>query len=275
MISDVAVSRAITERYFEKLRRALELDVAIVGAGPAGMVAGGYLARAGKRVALFESKLATGGGMWGGGNLMSEIVVRGDALPILDDFGVRYRDAGNGYFTADSVHAAAALAYHATANGLIVMNATRVEDVMYADGRVCGVVFISSPVPAAGLHVDPISASARVVVDATGHPAEIAHLLVDKMGLAIESPTGRVAGELSMKAESGERLVVEKTGEIYPGLYASGMAVAAVHGGHRMGPIFGGMLRSGKRAAEMILKELDGGDQCAAGVILEELDAEG
>ncbi len=258
MISDVAVSRAITEKYFEKLKAALELDVAIVGAGPAGMVAGGYLAEANKRVALFESKLSTGGGMWGGGNLMSEIVVREDALPILEDFGIRYETAEDGYYTADSVHAAAALAYRATANGLTVLNACRVEDIMYAGDRVCGVVFISSPVLAAGLHVDPITASARVVVDATGHPAEVAHVLVDKMGLELRSPTGRVAGERSMCAERAEQLVVEKTGEIYPGLYAAGMAVAAVHGGHRMGPIFGGMLRSGKRVAEMIIEELDG-----------------
>jgi thiamine thiazole synthase len=257
MISDVAVSRAITEAYYSKLRSALELDVAIVGAGPAGMVAGSYLAAAGRRVALFESKLSTGGGMWGGGNLMNEIVVRDDALPILDDFGIRYTEAGDGYYTADSVHATSALAYRATENGLIVLNACRVEDVMYANERVCGVVFISSPVLAAGLHVDPITASASFVVDATGHPAEIAHLLVDKMGLELRSPTGRVPGELSMKAESGESVVVEKTGEIYPGIFAAGMAVAAVHGGHRMGPIFGGMLRSGKRVAEMIVERLD------------------
>jgi thiamine thiazole synthase len=75
MISDVTVTRAITERFFEKLSSAVELDVAIVGAGPAGLVAGGYLARAGKKVALFESKLSTGGGIWGGGMLFNEIVV--------------------------------------------------------------------------------------------------------------------------------------------------------------------------------------------------------
>jgi len=258
LIDDVQVSKAIAERYHEKLMRVLDLDVAIVGAGPAGMVAGGYLARAGKRVALFESKLSVGGGIWGGGNLMNEIVVRDDALTVLDDFGVKYRPFNDGYYTADAVHAASALAYRATSDGLTVLNATRVEDVMYGDGRVTGVVFIASPILLAGLHVDPIAARASAVVDATGHPCEVARVLVEKMGIDLSSPTGSVEGERSMHAESGERLVVEKTGKIHPGLYATGMAVAAVYGGHRMGPIFGGMLLSGRRVSELIIEDLDG-----------------
>jgi thiamine thiazole synthase len=34
------------------------------------------------------------------------------------------------------------------------------------------------------------------------------------------------------------------------------MAANAVHGGFRMGPIFGGMLRSGRKVARLILDEL-------------------
>jgi len=36
----------------------------------------------------------------------------------------------------------------------------------------------------------------------------------------------------------------------------SGMAANAVFGGYRMGPVFGGMLLSGKRAAEVMLARL-------------------
>ncbi len=261
MINDVTVSRAISSRFFEKFQSALELDVAIAGAGPAGLVAGRYLARAGRKVALFESKLSTGGGIWGGGMLMNEIVVQDDALEILDDFGIAHRPFGNGYHTADAIHTASALAYRATADGLLVFNACKVEDVMFDGGRISGVAILWSPVLMAGLHVDPLSASARVVLDATGHAAEIAHVAVRKMGLKLNTETGGIPGERCMRAESGERAVIEKTGEIYPGLYVAGMAVAAVHGAHRMGPIFGGMLRSGKLAAEKILAELEGDDR--------------
>ena len=40
------------------------------------------------------------------------------------------------------------------------------------------------------------------------------------------------------------------------GLYVCGMAVSAVSGTPRMGPIFGGMLLSGKKVANLIIKEL-------------------
>lgn len=43
------------------------------------------------------------------------------------------------------------------------------------------------------------------------------------------------------------------TKEIYPGLYVCGMAASAVSGTPRMGPIFGGMLMSGKKVADEII----------------------
>ncbi len=258
MISDVMVTRAITERFFEKLSEATELDAAIVGAGPAGLVAGGYLARAGRKVALFESKLSTGGGIWGGGMMFNEIVVQDEALEVLDDFGIRHRPYRDGFHTADSVHTAAALAYGATREGLVVFNGCRVEDVMFNDGRVAGVVVLWSAVDIAGLHVDPLSLSARIVLDATGHDADVTRVTVRKEGVTLRTETGGVMGERSMCADSGERAVVEHTGEVYPGLYVAGMAAGAVHGAPRMGPIFGGMFLSGRKVAQLILRDLDG-----------------
>ncbi len=263
MINDVTVTKAISERFFEKFHSALELDAAIVGAGPSGLVAAYYLAQAGRRVAVFESKLSIGGGIWGGGMLMNEIVVQDDALEILRDFGISYREYGGGYYTADAVHTASALAYRATEAGVIVINACRVEDVLFREGRVAGVVILWTPVLTAGLHVDPLSVGATTVLDATGHAAEVVHVTVRKMEVELNTETGGILGERSMWAESGEQAVIEHTGEVFPGLYVAGMAAAAVHGGHRMGPIFGGMLISGKKVAGQILESLGGADSAA------------
>jgi thiamine thiazole synthase len=59
-----------------------------------------------------------------------------------------------------------------------------------------------------------------------------------------------------MWAEVGERELIENTKEVYPGLFVAGMAANAVYGSPRMGAIFGGMLLSGKRAAELVMKSI-------------------
>ncbi|MFA7185618.1 MAG: hypothetical protein WC082_12025 [Victivallales bacterium] len=69
-------------------------------------------------------------------------------------------------------------------------------------------------------------------------------------GVKLNTSTGGMVGEKSMEADTGERQTVENTREVYPGLFVSGMAANAVCGGYRMGPVFGGMLLSGKKAAE-------------------------
>ena len=65
---ETQVSKGIISTYFKKLEKCLELDVAVVGGGPSGIVAAYYLAKAGLKVAQFDRKLSPGGGMWGGRN---------------------------------------------------------------------------------------------------------------------------------------------------------------------------------------------------------------
>jgi ribulose 1,5-bisphosphate synthetase/thiazole synthase len=60
-----------------------------------------------------------------------------------------------------------------------------------------------------------------------------------------------VIGEKPMWAEVAERDTVAYTKEIYPGLLGAGMVVNAVFGLPRMGSIFGGMLLSGRKAADL------------------------
>jgi ribulose 1,5-bisphosphate synthetase/thiazole synthase len=45
-LDEIVISRAIIESYKDKLIKALDVDVAIVGGGPAGMVCGYYLKKA-------------------------------------------------------------------------------------------------------------------------------------------------------------------------------------------------------------------------------------
>jgi thiazole biosynthesis enzyme len=255
-LDDIKISRAIIETFSQKLLDNLTMDVAIVGAGPSSLVAAYYLARAGKKVAIFEKKLAPGGGMWGGGMMFNEIVVQKEAKKILDTFGIRSREVEKGYFTADSVEAVSALCYKAVHAGVVLFNLVTAVDVMFQKGRVTGLVINWTPVDYTKLHVDPLTVRSKYVVDASGHPSEIAQILQNKMGVKLRTKTGKIMGEKSMWADMAEEDIMQNTGEMYPGAYVIGMAANAVYGSPRMGPIFGGMLLSGKKAAEMLIKKL-------------------
>ncbi|MFP4058766.1 MAG: sulfide-dependent adenosine diphosphate thiazole synthase [Candidatus Brocadiia bacterium] len=255
-LDEIRVTRLIVESYARKLSEAADVDVAIAGGGPAGITAAAYLAHAGHRVALFERKLSLGGGMWGGGMMFNEIVVQDEGKEILDDMGVASHDAGDGYWRADAVHAVAALLYKATCAGARFLNCIGVEDVMLQEGRVTGLVIQYSPIEMAGLHVDPLTIRARAVVEATGHPAEVARVLVEKARVRLDTPSGGLEGERPMDAQRGETAIVENTRQVFPGLYVAGMAANAVYGAPRMGPIFGGMLLSGRKVAQLIDHDL-------------------
>jgi len=252
-LDDVVISRAIIQEFTKDFVDSLESDVAIAGAGPAGMIAGYYLARAGKKVVIFERKLAVGGGMWGGGMMYNRCVFQEASKPILDEIGVRMKKWDTGYYVTDSLETVSTLCAAAVKAGARIFNCISAEDVMIRGERVTGVVLNWSAVSIAHLHVDPLSARAGHVVDATGHDAEVAKIVVRKIGKKLFTETGELMGEQSMWAEVGEKTIVENTKEIYPGLYVAGMASNAVFGGPRMGPIFGGMLLSGKRVAELIV----------------------
>jgi thiamine thiazole synthase len=255
-LDEIKISKAIIESYKDKLIKALDIDVAIAGAGPAGLVCAYYLAKANKKVAIFERKLSVGGGMWGGGIMFNEIVIQEKAKKILDEFGVRTRLYEKGYYLADSIEAVSTLCSKAVKAGVKIFNLISAEDVMIRKNRICGLVLNWTAVQMANLHVDPITMRAKFVVDATGHAAEVVHIAERKSGIRLKTRSGKIMGEKSMWADLAEDTIIRNSKEVAPGLYVCGMCANAVCGSPRMGPIFGGMLLSGKKIAGDIIKKL-------------------
>ena len=260
-LDEAKVTRLIVEESLKALSDLAELDVAVVGAGPAGLTVAMELARRGFKVAVFERRLSFGGGMGGGGMQLPRLVVEEEAWSLLAKLGCRALRSEGGLVVADSAEVLARLAAAAVDAGAHVLLGASVEDVVFREGplRVEGVVVQWTSVLMAGLHVDPLAVRSRVVIDATGHAAEVCGIVVRKMGAVLRTRSGRIVGERPMWAERGEREILEATSEVYPGLIVAGMAANAVLGCPRMGAIFGGMLLSGRKAAQIAVGLLEEG----------------
>jgi thiazole biosynthesis enzyme len=259
-MDEVVISRAIVESYMKDFIKAMEVDVAIAGAGPAGLITAYCLAKEGIKAIVFERQLRVGGGMPGGGMMFNRIVLQEEGKRILDEFDVSAREYEKGYYVADSLEAISTICSRAIKSGAKIFNLISVEDVMVReDDKITGLVLNWSAVSWAKLHVDPLTVRCKVAIDATGHDAEVCHIVVRKIGPKLRTKTGEVIGEKSMWAEKGEREILENTREVYPGLVVAGMTANAVFGSPRMGAIFGGMLLSGKKAAQVAMELLKQG----------------
>ena len=251
-VSEARISRAIVSEFSRWLEDYITSDIIVVGAGPSGLVAARELSKQGFKTLVIESNNYLGGGFWIGGYLMNTLTFRAPSQEILDELKIPYKEVEEGLFTADGPNACSKLISATCDAGVKILNMTKFDDVVLRNNRVEGVVINWTPVsalPRAITCVDPISLESKIVIDATGHDAWVCKSLERRNLLKLQTYG-------PMDVGTSEDAVVEKTGEIYPGLFVIGMAVSTAYGIARMGPTFGGMLQSGKKVASQIFDAL-------------------
>lgn len=252
-VTESEVTSAIVSRFAEQMKTYTKTDVIVVGGGPSGLMAARELAKAGVKVLVVERNNYLGGGFWIGGFLMNTITVRAPAQKVLDELGIPYEEQSKDLYVTPGPHACSKLIASACDAGVSILNMARFDDVVVREeNRVAGVVINWTPVAAMPREitcVDPVALESKVVIDSTGHDAVVVNQLVER-GMM------KAKGFGAMWVETSENLVVEHTGEVHPGLVATGMAVSTVYGLPRMGPTFGSMLLSGKAGAKAALEML-------------------
>ena len=246
-VSEAQISKAIVSEFYRWFEDYIESDIIIVGAVPSGLTAARDLGSRGFKTLVIESNNYLGGGFWIGGYLMNTLTFRAPAQKILDELKVPYREFEEGLFTADGPNACSKLISAACDAGVRILNMTKFDDVVLRNGKVEGAVVNWTPVsalPRAITCVDPIALESKLVIDATGHDAWVCRSLEERGIL-------KIATYGPMDVNVSEDAVVEKTGQVYPGLLVCGMAVSTVFGIPRMGPTFAAMLYSGRKIADI------------------------
>ncbi|MCX8171922.1 MAG: sulfide-dependent adenosine diphosphate thiazole synthase, partial [Candidatus Bathyarchaeota archaeon] len=162
-IEEEVITRAIIRKTMEDWLNIAETDIVIVGAGPAGLTAAIYVAKAGLKTVLFERRLSFGGGLGGGGMQFHKVIVESPADKILEDVGCRMERIEDGLFVVDAAEMMAKLASGAIDAGAKIILGITVDDVIYRGDppRVVGVVIQWSSVMMAGIHVDPIGIKSK------------------------------------------------------------------------------------------------------------------
>jgi len=258
LYSEGDLARLFMKSISQKISSYAKMDVIIVGAGPAGLSAAWHLSDKGFKVLILERMLGVGGGIRGGAMLLPLVIVEdGEASEMLIKAGVNLGNLAENLFYADPTEAMVKIATKALEAGAKIWPGVFVEDLIVRKTepksvKVKGVVVNFAPIMEAEWHVDPLFLESRAVVDATGHDTDVIRILAERCPFL----KLHVRGMSSLDVWRGEEEVIKYTGKIVEGLYVAGMSVSEVYNTHRMGPVLGGMLISGRKAADLIAKDL-------------------
>jgi thiamine thiazole synthase len=251
-VNEKEITRTIASMFNETMMEYTDSDAIIIGAGPAGLTAGRELGKMGIKTLIVEQNNYLGGGYWVGGYMMNPVTVRAPAQKVWDELGIPYRKITEGLYATWGPHACSKLIAAACDAGVRFLQLTKFDDLVLKNKRVCGIVINWMPVSALPRNitcVDPVALESKIVIDASGHDSVAVKRLMDRGYM-------KWKGMDPLWVEGSEDAVVNYTGEVFPGLIATGMSVTETHGLPRMGPTFGSMLLSGKKAAEVAIGKL-------------------
>jgi len=254
-VDESTITKAIAGEFMKTFLEYVESDVIVVGSGPAGITAARYLAKGGLKTLILERNIMMGGGIWQGGMLFPKMVVEAPAHKLVEEVGMKLDEYEKGVYVCDSPHATVKLLVAALDAGAKCFNSFEVKDVIYRKNGINGVVVnwhAVSMLPPFITCVDPLALKSKVVIDATGHQAEVARIAREKLNLNIPFPK-----EGAMWAAEAEKATVKNTREVYPGLIVCGMASNSIGGLPRMGPLYGAMFISGVKAAKLTLEKFN------------------
>lgn len=96
------------------------------------------------------------------GNLQIINFVQEEAMHIIKDFDINYQKYDDNLYVMDSVESTSALLYKAVHAGATIFNCYSVEDVIFKNNVVSGVVVNWTPVLREGMHVDPLNIIAHL-----------------------------------------------------------------------------------------------------------------
>ncbi len=116
----------------EYLDKIAEVDVIVVGAGPAELTAGYYLARKGLKTLIIEKRISFGGGI-GRGMLFPRIVLAKPPDEILRDIKCKYEETSDNVLIVDPAELIAKLATAAVDAGANILLGVTVDDVIYRE----------------------------------------------------------------------------------------------------------------------------------------------